>query len=102
MLGPTIAPTEVKSGCKYWLRSDGAAFEVKEHLAVASEIQDASDEYDSRRRWGYDDMFRLGWVRIGEDISAVMEKVKFLAAPPPAHGRGKTEMKRRNQFHKSQ
>jgi hypothetical protein len=70
MLGPTIAPSEVKSGCKYWLRADGAAFEVKEHLAFAREIQDASDEYDSRRRWGYDDMFRHGWVRIGEDISA--------------------------------
>lgn len=61
----TLTPPEsVRPDRRYWLRADGAAFEVSDHLQSARYIQAASDEADRPIPWGYADMFRHGWMRI--------------------------------------
>jgi len=61
----TLTPPEsVRPDRRYWLWADGAAFEVSDHLQSAQYAQAASDEADRPIPWGYEDMFRHGWMRI--------------------------------------
>ncbi len=60
----TTPPESVRPDQRYWLRADGAAFEVSDHLQSAQYVQAASDESDRPIPWGYADMFRHGWMRI--------------------------------------
>ena len=61
----TPTPAEsVRPGQRFWLRADGIAFEVGDHLQSAQYAQAASDESDRPIPWGYADMFRHGWRRI--------------------------------------
>lgn len=61
----TLTPPEsVRPDRRYWLRADGAAFEVSDHLQSAQYVQAVSDESDRPIPWGYADMFRHGWMRI--------------------------------------
>lgn len=57
-------PGSVLPNRRYWLREDGTAFEVDDHLTAAHYAQSESDEYDRRMPWGYEDMFRHGWMRV--------------------------------------
>jgi|GEM_PF-2267326 len=57
-------PESARPGHRFWLRADGTAFEVSDHLQSAQYVQAASDEADRPIPWGYADMFRHGWMRI--------------------------------------
>lgn len=58
------APEAIRVSCRYWLRADGLAFEVSDHLHSAQYAQAESDESDRPVPWGYQDMFRHGWIRL--------------------------------------
>ncbi len=60
----TTPPESVRPGQRYWLRADGVAFGVSDHLQSAQYLKAASDESDRPIPWGYADMFRHGWMRI--------------------------------------
>ena len=77
MDGHRVAATEVKPNRRYWLRADGAAFEVDDHLRFAQYAKAESDEYERPMPWGYEDMFRHGWIRIHA------EAIRFWADPAP-------------------
>jgi hypothetical protein len=62
--GPATHPEEVRDGCRFWLRADGAAFEVHDHLQAAQRAKAASGDDDSPFPWGYIHMFRRGWCRV--------------------------------------
>lgn len=57
-------PESARPGHRFWLRADGTAFEVSDHLQSAQYLKTASDESDRPIPWGYADMFRHGWMRI--------------------------------------
>jgi hypothetical protein len=57
-------PEKVRPDRRYWLRADGAALEVSDHLQSAQYAKAASDEEDRPITWGYADMLRHGWMRI--------------------------------------
>jgi|UniRef100_UPI003783FE5D hypothetical protein len=57
-------PESARPGHRFWLRADGTAFEVSDHLQSAQYLKAASDEADRPIPWGYADMFRHGWMRI--------------------------------------
>ena len=63
-LNTPTPPQSVRPDRRYWLRADGIAFEVSDHLQSAQYAQAASDETDRPIPWGYADMFRYGWMRI--------------------------------------
>ena len=62
--GTPTEPELVLPNRRYWLHLDGTAFEVADHLKAAHYAQAESSEYDRAIPWGYEDMFRHGWVRI--------------------------------------
>lgn len=57
-------PDSARPGQRFWLRADGTAFEVGDHLQSAQYLKSASVEDDREIPWGYADMFRHGWMRV--------------------------------------
>lgn len=71
MYGKITAPEDVKPHRKYWLQKDGTAYQTDDHLMAAKYIQADSDEYERRMPWGYEDMFRHGWMRIHTEADVI-------------------------------
>jgi len=91
----TIPPESVRPGQRHWLRADGVAFGVSDHLQSAQYLKSASDESDREIPWGYADMFRHGWMRIhiedhriwadgAEGSAATAEQQQWLATAKTA------------------
>jgi hypothetical protein len=64
MTGIVTLPENAKVSQKFWLRKDGVAYRVTDHIQAAQYAKADSDEYERPLPWGYDDMFRHGWVRV--------------------------------------
>jgi len=62
--GTPTEPESVLPRRRYWLHWEGTAVEVADHLKAAHYAQAESSEYDRAMPWGYEDMFRHGWMRI--------------------------------------
>lgn len=64
MLGTITIAESVEPNRRYWLDPDGTAFLVSDHLMAAQYAKAESSEFDKRGPWGYEDMWRNGWVRV--------------------------------------
>lgn len=71
MYGKLTPPEDIKLHRKYWLQKDGNAYQTDDHLMMAKYVQADSNEYERRMPWGYEDMFRNGWMRIHTEADVI-------------------------------
>lgn len=60
-------PEDIRSYQRYWINKEGIAYPVSDHLEGAQRAKASSSDFDSRRAWGYEDMWQRGWARIATE-----------------------------------